>query len=194
MKRGDVVAYEGPFGVYDLEWHRETLKVTHAGVRDGSGYRCHRTMEDMLQDCLTCGGWWFAHAGGSYDIVQLFPQILSHRDWQVTAAFSGVAAVIVRIKTKDGREAMFGDSAMLLKTRLAEIGKIVGLAKGDLQEAEEGGWEEVRDYNERDCEILYVALNQFQDRLRDGRTTEADVKPCSSGGPVCSGRGTEVAR
>ena len=157
----------GPFGVYDLEWHRESLKVTHAGVRDESGYRCHRTMEDMLQDCLTCGGWWFAHAGGSYDIVQLFPQILSHRDWQVTAAFSGVAAVIVRIKTKDGREAMFGDSAMLLKARLAEIGKIVGLAKGDLQEAEEGGWEEVRDYNERDCEILYVALNQFQDRLRD---------------------------
>lgn len=27
-----------------------------------------------------------------------------------------------------------------------------------------------------------------------GRTTEADVKPCSSGGPASVGRGTEVAR
>jgi hypothetical protein len=157
----------GTLGVYDLEWHRETLKVTHCGVRDASGYRCHKTVEEMLQDCLSAGGWWFAHAGGSYDMVQLFPTILAHRDWHVTAAFSGVAAVIVRIRTDDGREAAFGDSAMLLKAKLADIGKIIGLDKGNLIEAENAGWKEVRDYNERDCEILYVGLHLFERRLQD---------------------------
>jgi hypothetical protein len=170
----------GTFGVYDLEWHRETLKVTHCGVRDDSGYRCHRTVEELLQDCLTAGGWWFAHAGGSYDMVQLFPQILTHTDWHVTAAFSGSAAVVVTITTDDGREAKFGDSAMLLKAKLADIGRIVGLAKGDLEEAEGAGWKEVRDYNERDCEILYVALHQFQDRLRAlGGELRATLASCA---------------
>lgn len=157
----------GVFGVYDLEWHRETLEVTHAGVRDAAGYRCHRDVEGLLQDTLTRGGWWFAHAGGSYDMVQLFPQILEHRDWSVKAAFSGSSAVVVQIETKDGRRASYGDSAMLLKAKLADIGRIVGLLKGDLQEAENAGWAEVRDYNERDCEILYVALQAFEQRLRD---------------------------
>ena len=94
-------------------------------------------------------------------MVQLFPTILAHRDWHVTAAFSGVSAVIVRIRTDDGREAAFGDSAMLLKAKLKDIGKIIGLDKGDLVEAEAAGWAEERDYNERDLEILHVALGRL---------------------------------
>lgn len=141
--------------------------MTHCGVRDASGYRCHRTVEELLQDTLTAGGWWFAHAGGSYDMVQLFPAILLHTDWQVKAAFSGSSAVVVRIETADGRSATYGDSAMLLKAKLADIGRIIGLVKGDLVEAEAAGWAEVRDYNERDCEILFVALQAFEQRLRD---------------------------
>lgn len=157
----------GTWGVYDLEWNRETLAVTHAGMRDESGYRCHRTIKALVDDALECGGHWFAHAGGLYDIVHVLPHVISERpNARVEAAFSASTAVLVRVE-ENGKTALFADSNMLIKGSVNEIGKIVGLAKGNLQEAERAGWAETRDYNERDCEILWVALHAFEERLQD---------------------------
>jgi len=157
----------GRWGVYDLEWHRETLAVTHAGMRDESGFRCHRTLRELVDDALESGGHWFAHAGGLYDIVQVLSHVIDERpEARCEVAFANSTAVLVRLE-EDGKTALFADSAMLLQGSVQRLGEIVGLKKGDLDAAQAAGWKETRDYNETDCEIIWLALHAFEERLQD---------------------------
>jgi hypothetical protein len=172
----------GRWGVYDLEWVEKrtspwgepippkdprTIKITHAGMRDDSGYRCYRTISELVNDALECGGCWFAHSGGLYDIVPIAAYLARERpDVQVRAAFANSTAIAFRVKDAEGREASFVDSASLLKTSVKRLGELVGLAKGDLWGSKDKGWEAERDYNRDDCEIVWRGLHKLEERLQ----------------------------
>lgn len=181
------------FLVYDLEWIPGSLKVRIAGVYDGEQYRSYRSIRDFLTYELTSknrGKWFYAHAGGLADMQFLIEEIHNiNREFgpifSVKAAFSGSSAIIVHIRR--GKNVWhFCDSYWLLRDKLANIAKSVGMVKGgpadeNEDELDDGAFEELkqrrrewyatvpyhelRDYNEGDCTILYRAIDRFQDTL-----------------------------
>jgi len=113
------------------------------------------------------------------------------RSWKIKASFSGSSAIIVHVIS--GKNAWhFCDSFWLLRDKLANIGKAIGIKKGDdpkalawmserfgrsikdfeeLTKAEKTiFYAEVPDdilvlYNRLDCEILWKAVAQFEDEI-----------------------------
>ena len=111
--------------------------------------------------------------------------------WKIKASFSGSSAIIVHvIKGKNAWH--FCDSYWLLRDKLANIGKAIGIRKGDSPEAK--AWMTERfgrsitdfdtlsqsektifyaevpqailiDYNKIDCEILWKAIAQFEEEI-----------------------------
>jgi hypothetical protein len=113
------------------------------------------------------------------------------RCWKIKASFSGSSAIIVHVIS--GKNAWhFCDSYWLLRDKLANIGKAIGIKKGDdpralawmserfgrpIKDFEELKkhektifYAEVPDdilelYNKLDCEILWKAVAQFEDEI-----------------------------
>ena len=113
------------------------------------------------------------------------------RCWKIKASFSGSSAIIVTVSS--GKNAWhFCDSYWLLRDKLANIGKAIGIKKGDSPEAKKWMSErfgrEIDDfdtlsqkektifyrevpldiltgYNKIDCEILWKAVAQFEDEI-----------------------------
>ena len=113
------------------------------------------------------------------------------RSWKIKASFSGSSAIIVHVI--QGKNAWhFCDSYWLLRDKLANIGKAIGIRKGDSPEAK--SWMSRRfgrqiddfdtltqpektifyaevpidiltGYNRIDCEILWKAVAQFEDEI-----------------------------
>ena len=168
------------------------------------------------------GNWFFAHAGGLADMQFVLDDLLAeikaqatskvapersktvysvdgkkktvetdNGTWKIKASFSGSSAIIVHvIKGKNAWH--FCDSYWLLRDKLANIGKAIGIRKGDSAEAkawmsEKFGrtitdFEELTqvektifytelpypilvDYNKTDCEILWKAIAQFEEEI-----------------------------
>lgn len=169
------------FATYDLEWDPETMRPRLYGFYDGSHYIAFRKVEAFMKHVLRdeyAGWWFFAHAGGIADLPFLLQWMVDHPSHQTTARFSGSAAVMVdvarKVQTqgskqwKKGPTWTFVDSFFLLRTRLRNIGKWVGMDKG----GEDGStsifyapWPELRDYNEKDCTVLHFALQKFAELL-----------------------------
>lgn len=173
------------FGVYDLEWIPETLEVRLVGVRDERGFRSYRTVLEFLRGELTSrnrGKVWFAHAGGLADVQFVLSSVIqrANPNFRVEGSWSGSS--LIRCKVKAGKNAWtFADSYWLLRDSLERIGKSVGLEKlGDSYQCPEHprcGHEGkcvfyaplpiLERYNQRDCEILYQAIDRFQAELLD---------------------------
>lgn len=155
------------FLTYDLEWYPENMKLRMVGVYDGKRYRYYLTVNDFLEHELTtrnAGKWFYAHAGGLYDIQFILEYLAKNPAYEVSAAFSGSSAIIVRVKR--GRYTWtFLDSLWTLRASLAEIGKLIGMLKGSV--AWDAPLNVLADYNEQDCKILWHALDQFQDLIID---------------------------
>lgn len=171
------------FGVYDLEWIPGTYEVRLVGVRDERGFRSYPTVLAFLQGELTKanqGKVWFAHAGGLADVQFVLSEVIKrgNPNFHVEGSWSGSS--LIRVKIKAGKNAWtFADSYWLLRDSLAKIGKSVGLEKlGDEYQCSNApacGHEGkcvfyapeaiLRTYNERDCEILYLALKRFEQEL-----------------------------
>lgn len=170
------IAKRHDIGVYDLEWHPDTMKLTLFGVNDGQSYRAFRTVEDGMEYMLQshyAGKWWFAHNGGLADMAFLL-EYFRKAKVEVNARFSGSSAVLVEARkrgsAKNGKARVwkFCDSFFLLRTKLEKIGKHLGLLKGETHDTElyyRGYSQELRDYNEQDCAILLEAVNQFQEQI-----------------------------
>ena len=170
----------------------------------------------------TRGNWFFAHAGGLADMQFVLDDLLAeikaqatstlgpersktvispdgkkkttetdNGTWKIKASFSGSSAIIVHvIKGKNAWH--FCDSYWLLRDKLANIGKAIGLLKGDSPEAK--AWMTERfgrviedfdklsqkektifyaevpmpiliGYNKIDCEILWKAIAQFEEEI-----------------------------
>lgn len=182
------------FAVYDMEWHPETLEVACVGVYDGKAFRIYKTVAEFLDKELTserAGITYFAHAGGTYDIQFVLAELGLHGEGRfcTEASFSGSAAVIVQCKR--GEEVYrFCDSFFLLRDSLANIGKALGIAKGDRDGAMDliragrhhtpSGWKELADYNEQDNVILFRAIDRFQaEVLAMGGELRATLASCA---------------
>ena len=182
------------FLVYDLEWIPGSLKVRLCGVFDGSSYRPYSSVEAFLNGELTSknrGKWFYAHAGGLYDIQFVFEAIIrrQHLGYRVRATFSGSSAIIVHVTL--GKNAWhFVDSFWLLKAPLKEIGKSIGLHKtgpeDGLSELERREWfasvpyDDLVVYNERDCVILWKAIDMFENAILEfGGQLQMTLASCS---------------
>lgn len=169
--------------VYDLEWIPGKfdpdgyMGVRLVGVYDGNKYRAYTTIESFLDNELTHknrGKWFYAHAGGLADFQFVLESICKHRNngYKVKASTSGSSLIIVHV-TRGKNSWHFIDSLWLLKDKLANIAKWLGMEKGaqDLEGAELEEWfrsaplSELRPYNEMDCIILWHAIRMFEDTL-----------------------------
>lgn len=171
---------------YDLEWipavPSRGIKhpsVRMVGVYDGERYRCYRSVEAFLEYELTSknrGKWFYAHAGGLADFQFVLEKILAGKGYSISASFSGSSVIIAHVKR--GKNSWhFVDSYWLLKDKLANIGKAIGMEKGEEQDFESmseddkrefytnAPFEELRRYNERDCQILYRGIEEFEGEL-----------------------------
>jgi hypothetical protein len=158
-------------------------EVRLAGVYNpAKGYRWYRSVKDFLDYELTSensGSWFFAHAGGLADINFLFECLVQDMTYSIEASFSGSSAVIVRIR-RGKRTWFFIDSLWLIKGSLADIGKKLGYTKGDLKDFEGASLEELIEYNERDCVVLYKALWEFHVRIMElGGQLQMTLASCS---------------
>lgn len=157
--------------VYDLEWVPHTLQIRMCGVYDGNRYRWYTSIAQFVANELTSqnrGKWFYAHAGGLADFQFVLENLLDSNDYQISASFSGSSAIIVHVRR--GKNSWhFVDSYWLLRDSLRNIGKNIGIQKGNLEQSEEwyatASIDELRDYNEIDCLILYRAIQWFEDVL-----------------------------
>jgi len=173
---------------YDLEWNPSDHKLRLFGVYDGSRYRYYTSVSAFLASELTDsnkGRIFYAHAGGSYDVQFILDEIVkspSLSDYEVEACFSGSAAVLVTIK-KGRAKWTFADSFFLLRDSLANIGKWIGVQKLDNQvifDESASAFNELVTYNERDCVVLYQAIEALQTQLlRLGGQLQATLAACA---------------
>lgn len=169
--------------VYDLEWIPGKfdpdghMSVRLVGVYDGNRYRCYQSVAAFLDNELTHanrGKWFYAHAGGLADIQFILETMLARKGYRIKASCSGSSLIIVHV-SRGKHSWHFVDSFWLLQEKLSNIGRYVGIDKGqqELQGEELEEWfrsaplEELRAYNEIDCVILYTAIRQFEDVLYD---------------------------
>lgn len=161
---------------YDLEWKRGNviqvagseaygLDLRLCGVYDGQKYRSYTKLDDFFDSELVSknrGCWFYAHAGGLADMIFLLGALI-RRGAQVKAAFSGSSAIIVHVRIgKDDKNTFhFIDSYWLLRDKLANIAKSIGMKKGDVDFAD-SSLEELREYNEQDCVILFNAIRAYE--------------------------------
>lgn len=180
--------------VYDLEWTpgkfdpNGHMQVRMCGVYDGNRYRCYTNIHSFLHNELTHknrGKWFYAHAGGLADFQFVLEALLVHKGYTIKGATSGSSLIIVHV-TRGKNSWHFVDSLWLLKDKLANIGKWIGIEKGhqqfdiekdddektikrkteDLEEwFRSAPLMELREYNEIDCIILYQAIRLFEDTL-----------------------------
>jgi hypothetical protein len=178
--------------VYDLEWIPGSLKVRVCGVFNGATYKAYRTVADFLSSELTSanqGRWFYAHAAGWADVQFVLDVIMRDRRYSVEASFSGSSAIIVRV-TRGRHHWLFVDSFWLLRAKLADIGKWIGMGKTGPSKEEDN--EKVRDwyatvplpelieYNQQDCVILWTAIRAFQNVLLDfGGELMATIASCA---------------
>lgn len=164
------------------------MELRLIGVYDGNRYRSYTAIERFLDCELTprnAGAWIMAHYGGLSDIQYVLDYLIERSDYTIEASFSGSSAIIVSV-SKGRYTWTFIDSGWLIRSSLRKIGEWVGEAKGGGNECVECGHESkvnpcpecghvkektdifyaplplLREYNERDCRILYRALTLFE--------------------------------
>ncbi len=169
------------FLTYDLEWVPGTLQVRTVGCYDGRRARSYSSVGSFLAGELNSenrGAWFFAHAGGLADVQFVLEHLVEnphYRNHVVKASFSGSSAIIVKVM--QGKNAWtFVDSYWLLRDRLKNIAKMVGMTKtgpdtDDWSEEQIAEWytnvplDELRAYNLNDCIVLWRAIDAFETAL-----------------------------
>lgn len=165
------------FLTYDFEWVPGTLEIRLCGVFDGKKYRAYRSIKQFLAGEMTSknrGKWFYAHAGGLADFQFILHEIEKRPEYSVRAAFSGSSAIIVHVRR--GKNSWhFVDSYWLLQDKLENIGKWIGMEKGEAEKRQtpEEAKEFYRsadlftlmEYNELDCVILFKAITHMQEVL-----------------------------
>ena len=162
VRRADITTY-------DLEWRRESLDVTLCGAYDERlGYRWYQTPAQFLRGELVPGNSgrrFYAHYGGGADMVFLLRELAKlPSTYRIRGAFSGSAAIMVRVERGE-HSWLFVDSFWTMRAKLAKIGEWLGLPKLDDKSTDDMTPTELRTYNERDCVILYQALQRFQEAI-----------------------------
>lgn len=168
--------------------NKDAMQMRMAGVYDGERYRWYTTMDGFIASELTHknrGKWFYAHAGGLADF-QFVIDRLQKLGYSVQGSTSGSSAIICHVsrlvprRNDDGTITWiagkdrwhFVDSYWLIRDSLRNIGKWAGVGgKGNDAESvdyyADAPLLELRDYNERDCLILYNGIQLFEKVLYD---------------------------
>lgn len=149
------------------------MQVRLVGVYDGENYRSYTRIQDFLNSELTPrndGMWFYAHAGGLADIQFILDYLLDNprANIRVSCAFSGSAAIIVRIT--NGKYSWYLlDSFWLIRQPLRKIAAWMG---GEQKGGEQGSTDifygplpRLIEYNRLDCIILYDAIRALEDTV-----------------------------
>lgn len=161
---------------FDLEWHPENQKFRMAGIYDGKDYRCYATMAEFLTKELVpenFGRIFFAHNGGKSDMHFVLEELLetglcsSGGTFEMDCIFNGSSAFLCHLRMRDNPKQCFtfADSLFLFKSSLKKIGEMIGMSKGEVSDFATDNWNELRDYNELDCRVLYKALKDLEREL-----------------------------
>lgn len=162
---------------YDLEWRwiesgldhlgrkNRSLYVVWVGVWDERGYRGYPTVKAFLRAELVpknTGRRFYAHFGGASDMIFVLRELakLDHRTHRVEGVFSSSSAIFLKVYTPRF-EWLFLDSYWTIRAPLREIGDWIDAPKGDC-DVQNSSMPEIITYNERDCLILYQAIERFQ--------------------------------
>ncbi len=176
------------FLAFDLEWRKGEAhgklfypQVSLVGVYDGTRYRHYMTVAAFLDAELTHknrGKWFYAHAGGLADMIFVLEVLLKSEGYQIEASFSGSSAIIVKV-SRGKNKWIFVDSYWLLKDKLANLAKFVGMEKGEV-DFEDSNMAVLIEYNELDCTILWHAISQFEAVLQSlGGQLQMTLASCS---------------
>ncbi len=144
-------------------------QVELVGYMDDNGYIPFKTVQELLEHILTtrmASYTFYAHFGGRYDYLALIKELYKFGK-KITIITSNSRIIIFKFK-KGKYTFNFVDSYNLLPSSLANIGKDFKLSKGEFDFNKDFSDEEkLIEYNKRDCEILYKALNEFQDTINN---------------------------
>jgi hypothetical protein len=159
------------FITYDLEWYPKLYELRMVGTFDGRDYMYYTSIRNFLDNLLVKKNRnkiFFAHNSGRSDMHFIFQEIYNCRKrYAVEAAFNGSSAFLVFIKDLQTNWTFtFADSLFLIKSSLAKIGELLGFPKGEV-DFNTTNFKELVDYNEKDCRILYRAIEQLQLELRE---------------------------
>lgn len=164
------------FVAFDLEWVPGRMDLRLIGVFDPArGYRHYSTVHQFFTKEFTDknrGRWFYAHFGGRFDASFFVSYLVANRI-EARFMFSGSMAVMIKVKF-NGMTFVIIDSGRLLPASLKDIGKAIGMAKGGPEDeglkedffANASIWDLIK-YNQQDCEILWQAIYEFQNRVRD---------------------------
>jgi len=164
----------------------DPMGLRMAGVFDGERYRWYKTIDTFIDHELTDknrGKWFYAHAGGLADLQYLIVRLKDRGFW-IQGSTSGSSVIICHVsrpmqrRQRDGsikwvagkNRWHFVDSYWLIRDSLRNIGKWADVGgKGNEDESVDYYADapiiELRDYNERDCRILYRGIQLFEETL-----------------------------
>ena len=165
------------FSAYDLEWYPGIMKFRMCGVYDQErGYRYYASMISFLLEELTpenYGRVFYAHNGGKSDmhfvLDTLIQSGLASDKFIIEAAFNGSSAFLVQIRERENSKNcwIFADTLFLLRSSLKNIGKWLGYEKMELDDFATEDFNLLRLYNERDCMVLYRAVEELEAELHE---------------------------
>lgn len=166
---------------FDCEWYPKTYEFRCASTFDGEQYEFYDNPTDLLQGLCSRsnrGAYVYSHFGGAAD-EQFLLQPWLRSEFRIDAVFSGGSMVFVKV-TRDRDCWYLLDSYWTLRRPLGDIARSIGRKKLD-------DWKcpgacahpasdkcifyapdrVVREYNLEDSVILWHAMSQFQDEMRE---------------------------
>lgn len=160
---------------WGLNAHEDGSSFAIGDAFDERGHHRFTSRDDMvcwLRSRSNSGRVFWAHNGGRYDYLSLFGNYLK------TMRPVMVGGRLIEFRINNARNVTrFRDSMNLFPVALTQIGAKMGYPKGDtpqkFKDADRaaGITEEDWTYLERDCEIVYKAVQQLQDEFGEVRAT-----------------------
>lgn len=145
------------------------LALRLIGLYDGKSYTHFADVRSFLNHACRkehSGRWYYAHAGGLFDMVFILEYLVDNPrpGVSIQCCLSGSSAIIVKIKRGDSSW-YFVDSWRLIASPLRKIAEMMGQKKGGAANSTDlfyAPLPELIAYNEQDCRILYDAIRGFE--------------------------------
>ena len=134
-------------------------KFLFGGIYNGTDYLFF-TIREKMRDYITRAYFirsiWVAH-NLEYDLNRIFLD-----DPIIERFYNGGRLVMARYEKSKGNFIYFWDSYNLSLQSLANLGKVIGIEKGEIEFTDEITQKFI-DYNKRDCEIVWKYITYLQD-------------------------------
>lgn len=142
----------------------EGYKLFERGPNESPDELCDRFIHHLILFCKNTLV--FSHYGGKYDILLLIKAMRKRTDVETKFIISGSSIIAVILILPNGDTISLYDSFRIFQCKLADIGKAIGIEKLEIEytNIKNEKWQE---YLYTDCLILYEALSQLQNVLKE---------------------------